>query len=523
MDTILVLDFGGQTSQLISRRIREQGFYSVILPGEIKIDSNEFKKLQDDLKGIVFSGSPHSVYKNNAPKPDKRIYNIGVPILGICYGLHLIVVDNGGVISTVGKGEYGKTRVLFTKSEEKNPLFDNIPNGFASWMSHGDSVTKLPEGFEILAKSENNLISAIYDKTRNIYGVQFHPEVTHCEYGNTVLGNFSEIVCGAKKQWNLEKYIEDAKKLIKGKVANNDILLLISGGVDSSVLGALLLNSLKTQQVHLMYIDTGLMRKGESEEVLKNLKKLGATNIHTINAESEFLNKLQGITNPEKKRKIIGDLFVKIQERETRKLGIKSDYLAQGTLYTDMIESGKGVGKNANVIKSHHNVRSPLIEQKRKEGKLIEPLSILYKDEVRELGLKLGLSQEIVYRHPFPGPGLAVRILGEVTREKCDILREADFIFIEELKKRNLYRKIWQAFAVLLPVKSVGVTGDARGYRYVLALRAVTSSDGMTADVYPFDIKDLLEISGRITNEIKEVGRVVYDISSKPPATIEWE
>ncbi len=523
MDTILVLDYGGQTSQLISRRIRDLGYYSVILPGQIRIDSKEFLKVKNELKGIIFSGSPHSVYKRESPSPDNRIYSLGIPILGICYGLQLIVQDHGGEIAPLEREEYGRTKIFYRMNGRESPLFKGIPDGFSSWMSHGDSIKKVPPGFEILADSENKLVSVLFNGEKNIYGVQFHPEVSHCEYGTTILDNFAGKICEAKKEWSLDRYIEKTVDTIKEKVGDKEILLLISGGVDSSVLAALLLRSVKPKRVHLMYIDTGLMRKGESEEVFKNLKKLGAKNIHIIDARDEFLNGLRGITNPEKKRRVIGDLFIEIQERETKRLGITSDYLAQGTLYTDMIESGKGVGKNANVIKSHHNVRSPLVEKKRLEGKLIEPLSILYKDEVRRLGLKLGLSEDIVYRHPFPGPGLAVRILGEVTEEKCNILREADYIFIEQLKKRNLYRKIWQAFAVLLPVKSVGVTGDARGYRYVLALRAVTSSDGMTADVYPFEMKDILEISGKITNEVKEIGRVVYDVSSKPPATIEWE
>ncbi len=523
MDTILVLDFGGQTSQLISRRIRDLGYYSVIFPGDIKIDSEEFQKIRDNIKGIIFSGSPHSVYREDAPSPDKKIYDTQIPILGICYGLQLIVRDHGGAIAPLDREEYGRTKIFYRESGKNNPLLDGIPDGFTSWMSHGDSIKEPPPNFEILADSENGLISILFNRTKNIYGIQFHPEVTHCEYGTRVLENFAGKICKAKREWNLDKYIDQTTEFIKRKVGNTEILLLISGGVDSSVLAALLLKSLKPEQVHLMYIDTGLMRKGESQEVFNSLRDLGAKNIHTIDASREFLTHLRGITNPEKKRRIIGDLFIEIQERETKKLGIKSKYLAQGTLYTDMIESGKGIGKNANVIKSHHNVRAPLVEKKRNEGKLIEPLAILYKDEVRRLGLKLGLPEEIVYRHPFPGPGLAVRILGEVTEEKCNILREADYIFIEQLKKRNLYRKIWQAFAVLLPIKSVGVTGDARDYRYVVALRAVISSDGMTADVYPFAMKDLLEISSKITNSVKKIGRVVFDISSKPPATIEWE
>jgi len=321
----------------------------------------------------------------------------------------------------------------------------------------------------------------------------------------------------------MERYIETVREQIRHRVGNSKVLVLISGGVDSTVTGALLLKCLDPDQVHLMYIDTGLMRKNETQEVGENLRKMGATHLHMIDASQRFLQALRGVEDPEKKRKIIGDQFIRVQEEEVRKLGIADAFLAQGTLYTDMIESGKGVGKKAQTIKSHHNVRSPLVEEKRAQGLVIEPLERLYKDEVRALGRELGLPSSILNRHPFPGPGLGVRILGEVTEEKCQILREADAIYLEELKKRGLYDQIWQAFAVLLPVRSVGVLGDARDYRYVLALRAVVSQDGMTADVYDFPMKDLKEISSLITNAVPQVGRVVYDVSSKPPATIEWE
>jgi GMP synthase (glutamine-hydrolysing) len=338
-----------------------------------------------------------------------------------------------------------------------------------------------------------------------------------------ILTNFASGICKAAPGWSMQVYLDEQKEVIRKRVGDSTVLLLISGGVDSTVVGAMLLKILDASQIHLMYVDTGLMRKGESEEVELALKGLGATHLHIIDAKDRFLGALKGKNDPEEKRKIIGDMFIQVQEEEVRKRKIGEGFLGQGTLYTDLIESGKGVGKKAHVIKSHHNVRSPLVEAKRKAGLIIEPIDHLYKDEVRALGRLLGLPENIIGRHPFPGPGLGVRILGEVTREKADILRDADFIYIEELKKRGLYNQIWQAFSVLLPVRSVGVAGDVRAYGYVLALRAVVSHDGMTADVFPFPMNDLLEISNLITNKVKSVGRVVYDTSSKPPSTIEWE
>lgn len=516
MDKIIVLDFGSQTTQLISRRIREIGIYSEVLPGDINIKDIDTA----EVKGIILSGSPASVYDKDAYSVDKAIYNLGIPLLGICYGLQRITADFNGKVSALPKKEYGRSAVKYVS---KSKLFADVPENFISWMSHGDSIEKLGEGFEVTALSDHH-IAAVYNKSRNIYGIQFHPEVTHCDYGNTILENFAVNICGAKKEWNMELYFEDVRKNIIDQAKNLDVLLLISGGVDSAVVAALLLKSLNPEKVHLMYIDTGLMRKNESAEIEKNLKQLGAENLHLIDASKKFLHALKGVSDPETKRKIIGDLFITVQQEELKKLGIPHNaLLAQGTLYTDLIESGKGVGKKAHVIKSHHNVKSPLVEEKRQKGEIIEPLDKLYKDEVRELGKIAGLSNEIIGRHPFPGPGLAVRILGEVTEEKCNLLREADYIYINELKKRDLYDKIWQAFAILLPVRSVGVAGDTRKYGQVAALRAITSKDGMTADVFPIDMKDLLEISSLITNSVIGIGRVVYDVSSKPPATIEWE
>lgn len=521
MEKVLIFDFGSQTTQLIGRRIRELGYFSEIIPGDTKIKADDTLK---DVKGIIFSGSPFSVYDSNAPAPDKTVYQSGIPILGICYGLQRLIKDFGGSVVSIGKKEYGLSRILYTEANTyDNGLFTGIKEKFNSWMSHGDALNNIPSNFKITAVSEHNHPAAVVWKERKFFGIQFHPEVSHCENGNKILENFTGTICGLKREWNVNLYYNRLYNEIREKARRHNILLLVSGGVDSTVVAAMLLKTLNPERIHLMYIDTGLMRKGETEEVAVLLKRLGAKNLYLVDSSNRFYSALKGVIDPEEKRKIIGDLFVKVQSEETSKLGIKDFLLAQGTLYTDMIESGKGVGKNAQVIKSHHNVHAPLIEEKRERGLLIEPLSILYKDEVRSLGKKLGLSDDVIYRHPFPGPGLAVRIVGEVTEDKCDILREADYIFIEELKKKGLYRDIWQAFAVLLPIHSVGVAGDSRKYGYVLALRAIISKDGMTASVYPFKPEDLLDISVKITNNIKTVGRVVYDISSKPPATIEWE
>jgi len=515
VDTILILDFGGQTCQLIGRRLREGGVYSEIAPHDVPLTPERLK----NVKGLILSGSPYSVYEPDAPTVDPALFSTGLPILGICYGFQLITHLGGGRVEGLAVKEYGKVSLNLIPG---NPLFEGVPSGFNSWMSHGDSIATLAPGFAITASSDHHPAAA-WDESKRIWGIQFHPEISHTEHGNTVLWNFAVGICGARKEWTLDKVLELESAKIRAKVGPKDVLLLISGGVDSTVAGAMLLKILNPSQVHLMYVDTGLMRKNESEEVAGILKQLGATHLHLISAEERFLSALNGLSEPEAKRKAIGDAFIRVQEEEVAKLNLTDYFLAQGTLYTDLIESGKGVGKKAHVIKSHHNVGTPLVEAKRAAGLVVEPLEMLYKDEVRALGEKLGVGEAIVWRHPFPGPGLGIRILGEVTREKCEILREADWIYINELKKRGLYREIWQAFSVLLPVRSVGVTGDARDYGFVLALRAVVSKDGMSADVYPFPMKDLLEISSLITNQVRAVGRVTYDISSKPPATIEWE
>jgi GMP synthase (glutamine-hydrolysing) len=534
VDKILVLDFGSQTTALIGRRIRELGVYSEVIPGDTALTGDFLAgSVFRGVKGLILSGSPESVY-DNGPAPDKKIYTCGLPLLGICYGLQRMTFDNGGKVEPLPKREYGGVAVhLNTASapEHALPFFKGFKKkSFTAWMSHGDTLTRLAKGFREFGVSATGYPAVAVHETMPWYGLQFHPEVTHCEGGLNILKAFTFGVCRCKKNWTMEKYIEEVRAGLTEQVGKNPVLLLISGGVDSTVAGALLLKTLDPQQVHLMYMDTGLMRKDETKTVRAALETLGAKHLHIVYCEKEFLSALKGLDDPEAKRKVIGDLFMTIQEREVTRLGLPDSYfLVQGTLYTDLIESGKGVGKKAHVIKSHHNVGSPLVDAKRKKGRVIEPLDKLYKDEVRTLGRLLGVDEQIVLRHPFPGPGLAVRILGEVTKEKCAILRDADAIFIEELKKRrspsgaSLYDEIWQAFAVLLPIRSVGVAGDVRKYGWVLALRAITSADGMTADVYPFPVKDLLEISTLITNTVKDIGRVTYDISSKPPATIEWE
>jgi GMP synthase (glutamine-hydrolysing) len=516
MDTVLILDFGSQTTQLIGRRIRDLGVYSRIVPGDSSLDG----LIDGDCRGVILSGSPFSVYDPDSPHPAQELLSLDIPILGICYGVQRLIHDLGGEVVALPKREYGRTTVHISQT---CPLLEDLPDGFVSWMSHGDTVSKTAPGFRIVAHTNNGLPAVIAHESKAIYGLQFHPEVTHSEHGEKLLENFAVRICGARKQWNVEAYLRSIRDRLVRVVGTKKVLLLTSGGVDSTVVAALLLSALSADQVHLMYIDSGLMRKNESAEVAELLNRLGARHLHIIDASKRFLDALAGVADPEQKRRIIGDMFIQVQEQEIKRLNIDSSFLAQGTLYTDMIESGKGVGKKADVIKSHHNVRSPLVEKKREQELLVEPLTDLYKDEVRRLGEKLGLARDTVWRHPFPGPGLAVRILGEVTREKVRILQNADAIYIEELKKRGLYDQIWQAFSVLLPLRSVGVAGDSRRYGFVLALRAVVSRDGMTADVYPFPSLDLLEISSRVTNEIPEIGRVVYDVSSKPPATIEWE
>jgi len=506
---ILVLDFGSQYTQLIARRIRELGVFSEIQRFDFPID--EILKLKP--KGIILSGGPSSVYEDGAPQVDEKLFELGIPVLGICYGLQLIAYKLGGIVDKFAKREYGKAVLRVIKNDD---LFYGFNSQSVVWMSHGDALIKEPDGFEVIAWTDNSPICAIRNKDKKIYGVQFHPEVAHTERGDEILRNFVYKICGCKGEWNAEFFIEREIEEIRKIVGDEKVICAVSGGVDSTVL-ALLLSRAIGENLIAIFIDNGLMREGEAEEVLKNFREIGV-NIYYVNASEVFLERLKGIFDPEEKRRIIGRTFIEIFEREAEKFG-DVKFLAQGTLYPDVIESTSYKGPSSK-IKTHHNVGGL---PERMNFKLIEPFRELFKDEVRKIGRSLGLSNEILNRHPFPGPGLAVRVVGEVTKDKLEILRKADKIFIEEIKKANLYDKIWQAFAVLLPIKTVGVMGDERSYEYVVALRAVSSQDGMTADWFrlPYDL--LERVSNRIVNEVKGVNRVIYDITTKPPATIEWE
>jgi GMP synthase (glutamine-hydrolysing) len=506
---ILVLDFGSQYTQLIARRIRELGVFSEIQRFDFPID--EILKLKP--KGIILSGGPSSVYEDGAPQVDEKLFELGIPVLGICYGLQLIAYKLGGVVDKFARREYGKAILRVIKDDD---LFYGFNSQSVVWMSHGDALIKEPDGFEVIAWTDNSPICAIRNKDKKIYGVQFHPEVVHTERGDEILRNFVYRICGCKGEWNAEFFIEKEIEEIRKIVGDEKVICAVSGGVDSTVLALLLMRAIGENLIAI-FIDNGLMREGEGEEVLKNFREIGV-NIHYVNASEVFLERLKGIVDPEEKRRIIGRTFIEIFEREAKKFG-DVKFLAQGTLYPDVIESTSYKGPSSK-IKTHHNVGGL---PERMNFKLIEPFRELFKDEVRKIGKSLGLSDEILNRHPFPGPGLAVRVVGEVTKDKLEILRKADKIFIEEIKKANLYDKIWQAFAVLLPIKTVGVMGDERSYEYVVALRAVSSQDGMTADWFrlPYDL--LERVSNRIVNEVKGVNRVIYDITTKPPATIEWE
>lgn len=510
VDKILVIDFGSQYTQLIVRRIRENKVYSIIKNNRVSLE----EIISENPKGLILSGGPASVYDNNAPKIDSRIFLLGIPILGICYGFQLTSVLLGGEVQRSIKREYGLARI---RVNHRNKLFQNVPEEFSVWMSHSDKVIKLPENFVSLASTENTEFAAACDKLGKIYGVQFHPEVTHTEFGQQIIQNFLFEICKCEPNWQLFNFIQEKVIEIKEKVKDHLAVCALSGGVDSTV-AAVLVQKAIGDKLLCIHVDTGLMRKNESQIAIKFFRENLNLNLHFVNASKIFLERLKGIIDPEEKRKIIGKTFIEIFENEVKKFG-DVKFLVQGTLYPDIVESG-AFSNNSSVIKTHHNVGGLPQELK---FELIEPFKELFKDEVRKLGKDLNLPEVFLNRHPFPGPGLAVRIIGEIDKEKLEILREADFIFIEELKKHNLYETIWQAFAVLLPVKSVGVMGDERSYAYTIVLRAVTSLDGMTADWAKLDHHFLNLVSNRIINEIKHVNRVVYDITSKPPATIEWE
>ena len=507
-DKIIVLDFGSQYNQLIARRIREMGVYSVLLPHTIK--ASEIKAMEG-IKGIVFSGGPKSVYDDDAFKVDEEIFNLGLPILGICYGMQLTAKYFKGEILSSPKREYGKMNILI---EDKSLLFKDLYDEEEVWMSHGDHVAKIPQGFKLLAKSQNGLVASIANEEKKIYCVQFHPEVRHTVNGNKMLHNFVFEICHANNNWSMKNYLDMQIEQIRKTVKDKKVLCGLSGGVDSTVV-AVLLHKAIGHNLTCMFIDHGLLRQNEGDEVMAACKKFDM-NVIRINAKERFLSKLQGVTEPEKKRKIIGNEFVYCFDEESRKLG-DFDFLAQGTLYTDVIESGTAT---AQTIKSHHNVGGLPKDMK---FKLIEPLNVLFKDEVRALGLEMGLPYEIVWRQPFPGPGLAIRIIGDITEEKLEIVRKSDAILREEIASAGLDKEIWQYFTALTNMKSVGVMGDGRTYNYAIAIRAVTSIDGMTADWarIPYDVLD--KISRRIVNEVAGVNRVLLDCTSKPPATIEFE
>lgn len=509
-DSILILDFGSQYTQLIARRVRELHVYCEIHPFNYSLE--EIQTFRP--KGIILSGGPMSVYASNAPISDKRIFDLGIPVLGICYGLQLMAYQLGGEVDTAAKKEFGRATLVV---DTQNGIFDGVLQSSQVWMSHGDSLTKLPPGFEPMAHSDNAPICAIRNEAKKIYGVQFHPEVVHTKEGKKILSNFLFAVCGCSGDWNAESFIDRTVTGIRDSVGRGRVLCALSGGVDSSV-AAVLIHRAIGDQLFCIHIDNGLMRRGESAQVVKTFRDQFHIALDFVDGSKLFLDRLRGVIDPEAKRKIIGKTFIDIFEEEARKVD-GAAFLAQGTLYPDVIESVSFKGPSA-TIKTHHNVGGL---PERMNLKLIEPFRELFKDEVRQVGRTLGLSESLLGRHPFPGPGLAIRVLGDVTRERLDVLRNADEIFIEELRRSNLYDAVWQAFTVLLPVQSVGVMGDERTYENAIALRAVTSIDGMTADWahLPYDL--IATVSSRISNEVRGVNRVVYDVSSKPPSTIEWE
>ncbi|MBT9611719.1 MAG: glutamine-hydrolyzing GMP synthase [Burkholderiales bacterium] len=518
-DKILILDFGSQYTQLIARRVREADVYCELHPNDVSEQFiRDFKP-----KGIILSGGPSSVYEAETPRAPDCVFTLGVPVLGICYGMQTMAAQLGGQVESSPKREFGYAEV---RARGHSALLRDIQDRVDAegkafldvWMSHGDKVTALPSGFKVIADNAATPIAGMADETRRFYGVQFHPEVTHTLQGKALIERFAHDICGCSHDWNMPDYVEEAIGKVRSEVGSDEVILGLSGGVDSSVVAALLHRAIG-DQLTCVFVDNGLLRLNEAEQVMETFaQNLGVKVIH-VDASTEFLNPLTGVTDPEQKRKIIGREFVEVFQREAAKLP-KAKWLAQGTIYPDVIESASAKTKKAHTIKSHHNVGG-LPESL--HLKLLEPLRELFKDEVRELGVALGLPHEMVYRHPFPGPGLGVRILGEVKREYADLLRRADAIFIEELRASGWYEKTSQAFAVFLPVKSVGVMGDGRTYDYVVALRAVQTQDFMTAHWAELPYTLLGKVSNRIINEVRGINRVVYDISGKPPATIEWE
>ena len=516
--SIVVLDFGAQYSQLIARRIRELSVFSVVIPCTASLE--EIRSYSP--VGIVLSGGPSSVYDADAPPADPRVLQMGLPVLGICYGLQYMVHALGGKVSPAPKREYGHAQV---EINDNSRLFDGLPKTLSVWMSHGDEAQKLPDGFQLVASSPN-AIAAIENSAQKLWAVQFHPEVHHTPQGKDILRNFALNICGAKPNWTAQRFIDETVASVRETVGSGRAICALSGGVDSSVAATLVDRALRDKngksRLTCVFVDNGVLRKNEFEKVQQNLRDKLGLHLDAVDATDRFLGKLAGVTDPEKKRKIIGNEFIAVFDEEAHRIEKqegKVEWLVQGTLYPDVIES-RSVRGPSQVIKSHHNVGG--LPEKMKL-KLIEPLKELFKDEVRKIGRDLGMPEEILQRQPFPGPGLAVRIVGEVTKERLDILRECDDVVVNEIKNAGLYKKIWQSFAVLLPVMSVGVMGDMRTYAYTCAIRAVHSEDGMTADWVPLPHEVLKTISNRIVNEVKGVNRVVYDVTSKPPGTIEWE
>ncbi len=509
---VLILDFGSQYTQLIARRVRELRVYSEIWPCNVNLD----KIIDLSPKGLILSGGPSSVYDQGAPLVERKLFDLGIPILGICYGMQLIAYLLGGRVKAAQDREYGEARVFL---RQKGPLFEGIRDeeGLLVWMSHGDTVEEAPLGFVVYAQSPNTPVAAMGDETRSIFGVQFHPEVAHTPSGVSILRNFVFGVCRCAPTWTMSSFVQNAVADIRAKVGDSKVICALSGGVDSSVT-AVLVHRAVGNNLTCIFVDNGLLRKDEGRKVINLFQNLLGIRIKFINASRHFLRALKGVTDPERKRKIIGREFIRVFEKEAKKIK-GARFLAQGTLYPDVIESTSFKGPSA-TIKTHHNVGGL---PKVMKLELLEPLRELFKDEVRQVGRELGLPNELIVRHPFPGPGLAVRILGNITKKRLEILREADEVVIEEISKAGLYEKVWQAFAVLLPIKTVGVMGDERTYEHAIAIRVVESQDAMTADWarLPFDV--LGRISNRIINSVRGVNRVVYDISSKPPSTIEWE
>jgi GMP synthase (glutamine-hydrolysing) len=508
---ILIIDFGSQYNQLIARRVREHRVYCQIEPPNIGLD-----KIRDmNPEGIILSGGPASIYEKGSPKVDKGIFDLHIPILGICYGLQYMVDALRGQVIKAEKREYGFAELHISRPGD---LFKGAIQDTMCWMSHGDTIGKLPKGFIITASTPNTKVAATENAERSLYGLQFHPEVIHTREGKRIIGNFLFNICHCKKAWTMKSFVKDAIRDIQSQVGNKQVILGLSGGVDSSV-AAILLHRAIGKQLTCVFVDNGVLREGEAEKVKNVFKRHFKTNLRFVPAKQLFLTRLKGVEDPEKKRKIIGHTFIEVFDKEARRIK-GAEFLAQGTLYPDIIESRSTFGGPSAVIKSHHNVGGL---PKKMKLKLIEPLKHLFKDEVRKLGKELGLPDDMTWRQPFPGPGLAIRIIGDVTEKRLSILRKADVILLDEIRTANLYRSLWQSFAVLLPLKSVGIMGDQRTYEYILAIRAVTSEDAMTADWAKLPHTLLGRISNRIINEVRGINRVVYDISSKPPSTIEWE